>query len=171
MNSCGPFAVLRPTRAGDEPFLERVYASTRTEELKLTPWNEALKGAFCRHQFLAQADHYQKHYPTAEYFVIEMPGGPGGGNTDPSPAMVGRLYVDRWKSEIRIMDITVLPEYRGNGIGTHLLESLQREARACGKVLSIHVEKENPALTLYRRLGFSIREDKGLYLLMDWLPA
>jgi ribosomal protein S18 acetylase RimI-like enzyme len=76
--------------------------------------------------------------------------------------------VDRWDKEIRIMDIALLPEHRGVGIGTGLLRELQEEARAAGKSLSIHVEKFNPALRLYERLGFQPQEDKGVYLLMVW---
>ena len=148
---------LRPVGAADRDFLRQVYASTREEELALTPWTEEQKAAFCQHQFNAQDAHYRQYYPTAEYSVIEREGRP-----------IGRLYVERWVAEIRIMDITLLPAQRGAGIGTKLLESLQEEARATGKALSVHVEKLNPALRLYERLGFSVREDKAVYLLMEW---
>ena len=81
---------------------------------------------------------------------------------------IGRLYVARWEREIRIMDIALLPEHRGSGIGTQLLRELQDEARSSGKSLTIHVERFNPALGLYQRLGFRQIEDKGVYLLMEW---
>ena len=81
---------------------------------------------------------------------------------------VGRLYVARWEKEIRIVDITLLPEFRGTGIGTKLLRDLQTEARSACKSLTIHVERFNRALTLYQRLGFKEVEDKGVYLLMRW---
>jgi ribosomal protein S18 acetylase RimI-like enzyme len=81
---------------------------------------------------------------------------------------IGRLYVARWEREIRIMDIALLPEHRGAGIGTELLRELQDEARSAGKTLTIHVERFNPALRLYERLGFRQVEDKGVYLLMRW---
>jgi ribosomal protein S18 acetylase RimI-like enzyme len=148
---------LRPTQASDAAFLEAVYASTRMQELEATPWSPEQKAAFCRQQFTAQDEHYHKHYPTAEYAVIEK---------DDVP--VGRLYLDRWTREIRIMDIALLPEFRGAGLGTEILRMLQQDARAAGKVLSIHVEKFNPALRLYERLGFRPKEDKGVYLLMEW---
>jgi len=76
--------------------------------------------------------------------------------------------VARWEKEIRIVDITLLPESRGGGIGTKLLRDLQNEARAAGKSLTIHVERFNRALGLYQRLGFKEVEDKGVYLLMRW---
>ena len=81
---------------------------------------------------------------------------------------MGRLYVARWEKEIRIVDITVLPEFRGSGIGTELLRDLQDEARTAGKSLTIHVERFNRALELYQRLGFKQVEDKGVYLLLEW---
>ena len=148
---------LRPVSPEDMSFLERVYASTRVEELSVTDWSDAQKAAFIRQQFTAQDAHYRKHYPTSQYFVIEAGDSP-----------IGRLYVDRWIREIRIMDIALLPERRGEGIGTRLINDLQEEAQATGKSLSIHVEKFNPALRLYDRLGFKPVEDKDVYLLMEW---
>lgn len=150
-------AGLRMATADDTEFLARVYASTRAEELALTNWSAEQKAQFCQMQFEAQDAHYRTHYPAAQFSVITLQGN-----------AVGRLYIDRWPREIRIMDITLLPEYRGAGIGTRFLRELMAEASASGKVLSIHVEKFNPALRLYQRLGFEPREDKGVYLLMDW---
>ena len=148
---------LRVAIAEDAAFLQRVYASTRAEELAMTDWSEEQKAAFCLHQLSAQDSHYRQHYPTAVYSVIER-----------GSERAGRLYVDRWEKEIRIMDITLLPEYRGAGIGTKLLRVLQEEARSAGKVLSIHVEKFNRARHLYERLGFQVAQDKDVYLLMEW---
>ena len=150
-------ARLRSATADDTDFLRGVYAGTRTEELALTDWTDAQKAAFCRQQFDAQDAHYRAHYPTSEFSIIEN-----------GTAAIGRLYVDRWDKEIRVMDISILPEFRGAGVGTQLLRGLQDEARAAGKSLSIHVEKFNPALRLYERLGFKPIEDKGVFLLMSW---
>lgn len=148
---------LRAATGTDEAFLAAVYASTREAELAVTDWTEEMKATFCRSQFDAQTQHYQTHYPTAEYFVIERAGD-----------RVGRLYVNRNSSEIRIMDLALLPEWRGQGVGTKLLLDLQREAAEADKLLSIHVEKFNPALTLYERLGFRTEIDRGVYLLLHW---
>jgi ribosomal protein S18 acetylase RimI-like enzyme len=152
-----PAVRVRPVAAGDREFLAAVYASTRMEELAATDWTDAQKADFCETQFTAQDAHYREHYLTADFQVIEI---------DATPA--GRLYVDRWEKEIRIMDIAFLPGYRGMGIGTRLLLELQQEAAGCGKILSIHVERFNPALRLYERLGFRMAEDKGVYLLLEW---
>ena len=149
--------VLRPIRPEDDSFLARVYASSRADELAITGWSEEQKAAFCRQQFDAQSTYYAANYAEASFQIIEREGAP-----------IGRLYVDRAKNEIRIVDIALLPEFRGSGIGTELLHELLEEARAAGKSVSIHVERFNRALQLYQRLGFRQLEDKGVYLLMRW---
>src|SRR2546423_1764400 len=148
---------LRAITPEDDSFLARVYASSRAEELAITGWSDGLKADFCRRQFDAQSAYYAANYPEASFQIIERNGWP-----------VGRLYVARWEKEIRIMDVTVLPEFRGTGIGTKLLRDLQEEARSAAKSLTIHVERFNRALMLYQRLGFEQVEDKGVYLLMKW---
>jgi hypothetical protein len=80
------------------------------------------------------------------------------------------LYVARWPDAIRIMDIALLPAFHGRGVGTHLLGDLQSEASAAGRPLRIHVERFNPALNLYARLGFHLVEDRGVYLFLEWPP-
>lgn len=148
---------LRPITPEDDSFLAGVYASTRAEELAVTGWSDEDKAVFCRRQFDAQSAHYRENYPGASLQIIEHDG-----------VSIGRLYTAHWEREIRIMDIALLPEHRGSGIGTRLLRDLQGEARSAGKSLTIHVERFNPALRLYERLGFQQMEDKGVYLLMRW---
>jgi ribosomal protein S18 acetylase RimI-like enzyme len=141
----------------DLPFVARVYASTRAEELAVTPMTDAQKAAFLETQFQLQHAHYQKYYPQADWLVT-MRGGED----------IGRLYLERWPSQHRIIDIAFLPEHRGQGWGEALLRDLMDEAAAAAKDVSIHVEKFNPAMRLYRRLGFQVEEDKGVYDLMRW---
>lgn len=142
----------------DLPFLARVYASTRAEELAtVVGWNDEQRAAFVDQQFRAQHAHYQKYYPEADWLVTSHAG-----------EDVGRLYIERWPTQHRIIDIAFLPEHRGRGFGEALLRDLMEEAAAAGKDVSIHVEKYNPAMRLYRRLGFKVEEDKGVYDLMRW---
>jgi ribosomal protein S18 acetylase RimI-like enzyme len=151
---------LRPVEPQHAEVLFRVYASTRAEELSVVPWDDAQKEAFLRAQFEAQDRWYREHYDRTSFDVVLMDGEPGG-----------RLYVRRGESEIRIVDIALLPEHRCEGIGTALLRDLLDEADADGKRLTIHAERKNPALRLYERLGFTVAEDKGVYLLLERLPA
>ena len=74
---------------------------------------------------------------------------------------IGRLYLARWRTEHRIVD----PAHRGTGLGTALLHDLL-DAAAAGKAVSIHVEKFNPAMSLYPRLGFVAAGEEGAYDLM-----
>jgi ribosomal protein S18 acetylase RimI-like enzyme len=45
------------------------------------------------------------------------------------------------------------------------------EAERAGKPVRIHVEKLNPALRLYERLGFTRIADKGVYWFLEWVPG
>jgi ribosomal protein S18 acetylase RimI-like enzyme len=141
----------------DLPFLERLYASTRAEELAVTDWSDTQKADFLASQFRAQHAHYQQYYPKADWLVTIHAG-----------QDVGRLYIERWPTQHRIIDIAFLPEHRDRGFGEALLRDLMDEAAAARKAVSIHVEKFNPAMRLYRRLGFTTAEDKGVYDLMRW---
>jgi len=150
----------RSIRLDDEAFLSQVYASTRLDELAVTDWNDAQKAAFLQMQFVAQHKFYQENYTDTDFLVILQ-------NDTP----IGRFYVARWQEEIRIVDIALLSPYRGSGVGTTILRGLLTEADAEGKPVRIHVERDNPALRLYQRLGFVMIEDKGVYLFMERRPA
>ena len=140
--------------------LLRLYATTRADEMAMvTDWSDEQKEAFVRMQFQAQHAWYQEHYGDAQFDVVLIDGVPAG-----------RLYVHRRAKEIRLVDISLMPELRGRGIGGALLRELMAEAEAAGKPLTIHVEKFNPAMRLYLRLGFKPIEDRGPYDLMEWKP-
>jgi len=147
----------RPITDADVSFLARVYASIREAELAVTDWSDAQKAAFLQHQLDAQHAHYHKYYQGSDFLIIEHRG-----------EAIGRLYLARWASEHRIVDIALLPPHRRAGLGTALLHDLLDEAAAAGKAVTIHVEKFNPALTLYRRLGFVAAGEEGVYDLMRW---
>ena len=147
---------LRPIRPDDMPFLFDVYASTRLEELAPLGWSAEQQAAFLTQQFNAQHHHYQLHFAQAAFDVVLQ---------DRRP--IGRLYVAREKDHILIIDIALLPAYRNRGIGSRLLHSLLDEAAGAGKAVRIHVEKFNPALRLYERLGFSVIDDHGVYWFME----
>ena len=147
---------LRPVTDEDLPFLLRVYGSTREEELAEVPWTAEQRDAFLRQQFEAQHAWWREHYTGASFDVVLVDGQPAG-----------RLYVDEWAREIRIVDIALLSVHRGRGVGSRLLQRVLDRGDAAGKPVSIHVERMNPALRLYQRLGFQLVEDKGVYLLMS----
>lgn len=144
----------------DEELLYRIYASTRAGEMQIVPWTDEQKEAFVRMQFRAQDHHYRTVLPGTDRRVIVEDG-----------VAVGRLYVDDRDDEIRVVDITLLPHARGRGIGAHLLGEIGERARATGRRVGIHVERDNPARRLYDRLGFRPVEEGEVYVLMHWTPA
>jgi GNAT superfamily N-acetyltransferase len=144
----------------DLPFLFGLYASTRAQEVAATGWPPAAQLQFLEGQFEAQHRHYTTYYPDAEWLVVEHEG-----------RAVGRLYVEEWPSQFRVIDIALVPEAQGQGFGTALLADIFARASGVGKKVSIHVEKNNPAMRLYERLGFARAEDKGVYDLLEWSPA
>jgi ribosomal protein S18 acetylase RimI-like enzyme len=142
---------LRPETDADIPFLMRLYASTRADEQKQ---------AFLAQQFQAQRLHYRNTIEGCVFDILEQRGEPAG-----------RLYLDARQTQLHIVDIALMPDWRGQGVGTAILEALQAAGRAQGKGVGIFVEKFNPALRLYRRLGFTDISDHGVYLEMEWVPA
>lgn len=161
-----PGVTLRASRDDDLDFLRELYASTRAGEMALLiDWSAEQKQAFVSQQFEAQHRYYHQQYPAARYDVIELEGG-----------RIGRLYVAEIeadegtgeKAELRLMDISLLPEQRNRGIGGALVRELLDEAAAAGRPVSLHVEESNPARRLYRRLGFRDVADVGFYKLMRW---
>jgi len=151
---------LRPVSDADEPFLESVYASTREEELAPVPWPAEQKAAFVAMQFAAQSAYYARHFDGMSADVVLVDGEPAG-----------RLLVARSRDEIHIVDIALLPDFRGHGAGGELLAELMDEATEMGKRLCIHVETHNRALGLYERLGFKPVGETGVYLRMEWDPS
>jgi ribosomal protein S18 acetylase RimI-like enzyme len=154
-----PPITLRPATPADRPFLERVYAESRAEELSAVDWSDDEKAAFCRGQFETQDAHYREYYPRCEFLVIERDGAP-----------VGRLYRDRRADEIRVVDIALLASARGGGIGGRVMRGILDEAAAAGLPVRIHVERTNPARRLYDRLGFQVVEVGEVYDLLAWIP-
>lgn len=151
---------LRLATERDIPFMQGLYASVRESEFAPTGLSSESIKQFLALQFAAQHQHYMSHYNSDAFHIVEFENTP-----------VGRLFIDYWESEIRIVDIALLPEICGQGIGRYLLSSVLVEATAKALPVSIHVERHNPALRLYERLGFKVtarRDD--IYLLMEWHP-
>ncbi|WP_019499607.1 GNAT family N-acetyltransferase [Pseudanabaena sp. PCC 6802] len=144
----------------DLPFLQRLYASTREEEMAMVDWSDRAKADFLQMQFEAQHKYYQANYAQTSFQIILL-------HEEP----IGRLYVARWEQEIRIVDLAILPEHRDRGIGSQILQDLLAEATRRGLPLRIHVEQYNRALRLYQRLGFQKIGEHGVYWLMECTPG
>ncbi|MDR3719162.1 MAG: GNAT family N-acetyltransferase [Bryobacteraceae bacterium] len=152
-------ATLRPATPDDREFLYAVYASTRQEELAPAGWNAAQTEAFLRDQFRLQDHHYRTYFERAEYWIIEAGGGP-----------VGRLYLHQRPEALALVDIALLPAWRGRGIGEALIRDVMRRAASLGLPVDLHVEYFNRAQALYQRLGFVAGAINGPYIEMRWTP-
>ncbi|GHD65609.1 GNAT family N-acetyltransferase [Jeongeupia chitinilytica] len=149
-----PHLRLRTVTAEDQSFLLQLYASTRADELNALGWQDAQRDAFVQMQFVAQQRAYFA-YPDAAFWLVLH---------DETP--VGRLYLQDGVTALRVIDLSLLPEYRNRELGTALLAACCTQ----DKPVQLHVDKTNPALRLYLRLGFVPVEDKGVYLLMERRP-
>jgi ribosomal protein S18 acetylase RimI-like enzyme len=146
---------LRPTEPADRDFLLAVFESSRADELALVAWSEADRRAFVTSQFDAQDTYYRQMHPEGQFLVILVDGEP-----------VGRLYLDRVDDELRVIDIALLPDHRGRGIGSSLLTWVGAIADSEGRSVTLHVEPWNPAKRLYERLGFASEGLRGIYEFM-----
>ncbi len=150
-------ATLRPARPDDADFLFQLFVHSRASTLALLDGDEPARDALLRMQFRAQDRAYHAQFPNARFDVIERDGTP-----------IGRLIVDRRERAIHVVDVALLPECRGRGIGTSLLGALLDEAAANGQAVTLSVDRDNPARSLYRRLGFATVSEDAIYASMKW---
>lgn len=155
MSAPRPSVTLRPAADEDRSFMLQVYAGVREPELEASGLPREQWGPFIAQQFEAQSQAYANYRDTS-FDVILVDGEPAG-----------RLIVARWPEELRVVDIALLPQHRGRGVGGELMRSLLAEADERGVKASIHVERFNPALRLYTRLGFRPVAETGVYLLLE----
>lgn len=150
---------LRTCRPGDQDFLFTLYASTRMHELAGLGWPAAQLEAFLRMQFTAQQRSYESAYGQSEHQIVEQDGQP-----------IGRLMVLREKDSVLLVDISLLAEHRGHGIGGGLVRELIQQCTRAGATLRLQVLKTNPALRLYQRLGFTRTSEDQMYIQMERRP-
>ncbi|MFK7932381.1 MAG: GNAT family N-acetyltransferase [Saprospiraceae bacterium] len=148
---------LRPIQSADFPFLQQVYASTRMDIQQAAGLTPAHKALLLQHQFNAQHSHYQKYFEQASFDIILF-----------KKSTIGRLYVNRQLDEIRVVDISILPKFQKQGIGTFLLKNILAEGKKTATKVVLHVEQYNPALALYERLGFEKKKEVGTRFFMEW---
>jgi len=141
---------------GDLPFVAALFATTRAH-LVQPGWPRAMQAAFLEQQHRMQHLHFRGAWPDAEWLLIERGGAP-----------IGRLYLAEQDGHLLIVDISLLPEARGAGLGTAILKDvLAGEARP----VELTVEPFNPARRLYDRLGFEAVEESAAYVRMIRAPT
>ena len=146
---------LRAATDADMDFLREVFSSTRIHEFMSAGLPVEQIESLLAGQFLTQHNYYRRHYPHGRFDIIML-----------GERSVGRLYHD-WSGEVvRVIDIALLPAYRGAGIGTRLMRAMVAEAATKHAPMQLYVESNNPVRTLYRTLGFVPTGENGIYELM-----
>lgn len=150
---------LRPATGEDAAFLLQVYKGSRGEDLRELGWDETRIADFLEMQYEAQRTFDAQDYAQAKDEVILSAG-----------ESAGRLLVDSRESEIRCIDLALLPEFRNRGLGTLILRRLQREAAEANKPLRLQVIRYSRAVSLFERLGFVRTSESGTHFQMEWKP-
>jgi ribosomal protein S18 acetylase RimI-like enzyme len=152
---------LRQTHSDDEPFIFQLFVSGRPDLAWVSGISEAMKNSLIHQQYQYEKEQMFVVYPEAHFCIVLFSGEP-----------VGRLYIHRGTENFRVLAITLLPEFRGRGIGGKLLAGIQEEASVAGKRVRLQVAWYNySARSLYEKLGFTVVQDAGVYCEMQWTPA
>jgi len=146
---------LRAATDADMDFLRKVFASTRMHEFVNAGMPVEQAEALLASQFPIQHAYYRQHYPHGRFDVIMQ-----------GARSIGRLYHDWQGDVVQLIDIALLPAYRGKGIGTCLMRAIVAEAARKHMPMRLYVEFDNPVRTLYRAFGFAPAGENGVYELM-----
>jgi GNAT superfamily N-acetyltransferase len=148
---------LRPEVAGDEVFLRDLYLSTRDDEVGFRDLDPAARTAWLQQQCEWQHAQYRAAWPQGWFSIVTVGARPAG-----------RFYVAQQGTDLLVIDLSLLPEYRGHGIGTQLMKSVQAEAVRTGGVVQLHVAQGSVARGFYARLGFEVVGGAQAHVRMEW---
>lgn len=148
---------LKPITKDDEPFLYEVYVSTRRKEIDSWGWSVEQIQHFLEMQWCAQQTSYRQQFPEASHCIILS-----------DDKYVGRLLTENLPEHHHLIDISILPNFQGKGVGTFLITQLQQKAKEENKSVILQVFQTNPARDLYERLGFQVMSADEIYLKMRW---
>jgi len=151
---------LRPATPEDLPFQELLYGGSRQDELDAARFPAEMRASFLAMQFQAQTTHYLQYYPAADWLIIEC-----------GDVHAGRLILDRAKDHLHVMDILLLPEFRGRGIGSDVLRGVIAEASARTVPVRLFAAPRERAIELYRRLGFQEKQGDNVHIELEWRPT
>ncbi len=152
---------LRPEVEADAPFRLALFRVSRGPGWDQVQLPADLLGKIMEQQFHAQTQGYRADYPQARFEIVTVGGAP-----------VGRLVTDRRPADgLHLVDIALMPERRGQGIGESILRDLMEEAAAAGTAMTLQVARDNlAAQRLYLRLGFVATAASETHFTLRW-PA
>ncbi len=137
MNRLLPSLAVRPERDTDRDFLLGLFAAC-------SPLAGILPPAMLTQQAELAHRGYRTAFPDAMFRIALIDGQP-----------VGRIAID-WNRNgaAHTVDIAVLPDFQGAGIGRAMLRAWLDVADDHGLATSLEVVADNPARQVYERLGF-----------------
>ncbi len=151
---------LRKRDERDADFLLMLFGEVKTAELHAGSWPRQARERLMAQQFIAFEQSVQSRYPSSEDHVIVH-----------ASKRIGRLQINSDFQSIRVTNLSLLPAYRNKGIGSRILREIIREADATDREVLFEVDKVNPAVTLYRRLGFEACKEDTLKYVMRYAPS
>ncbi|MEM7349356.1 MAG: GNAT family N-acetyltransferase [Acidobacteriota bacterium] len=137
----------RPATAGDKDFLFALNRAAYEDVVReqFGQWDEAW-----------QRQHFEHKWSATTFEIVESAG-----------RRIGALGIERTDEAVQILEILVLPELQGQGIGTALLERELRRADEQALPVRLQVLRANRARTLYERFGFRICGETETHFLME----
>ncbi|MGN6578141.1 MAG: GNAT family N-acetyltransferase [Nocardioides sp.] len=152
--------LMRPATDDDDAFLFEVYCTTKREQVAALP-DPRLAAHFLRIEYTAQNRRFAQRFPGYERWVVLADGTPAG-----------RLYLHRSPSLLQVVDVTLLPDHRGQGLGSRLMRLVLDEAAAAEQIVTLRVSRSNPrAARLYDAIGFRLVNEDDLDVYFEWTPG
>lgn len=151
---------LRLEQPNDKSFIAALLREVRPELEQISPDKDAVDYVY-QQQFEARSWGYGVQFPDAWHMIIEQSGDP-----------IGLLVLDINEQRARVVDVAVIPQMQGQGVGEKVFAGVQQTAEQMALPLSLCTRRDNlSALQFYKRLGFQAEPDTGsLQIELLWLP-
>ena len=151
---------LRSETTEDEPFLRDLYLSVRDCETGIRELDPGARTRLLQEQFQFQRSDYRLRYPHANFLIVQA-------NEQPA----GRFYLNHAADSIHVIDISLLPEFQGHGVGSTLIRTVQAEARRSGRAVTLFAHPRRAGSGFYQRLGFVQKSVLGEHAALRWQAA
>jgi ribosomal protein S18 acetylase RimI-like enzyme len=147
----------RVATAEDELFFEQLFCSTREFFYELQLPQEMIL-TLLKQQYCLQQESYKAEAPMAMTYWLGVAG-----------QAAGKLMLLTTVSEIQIMDLAFVKDFRGKGYGSAVLNVIKEHATHQGLKVRLSVDNNNTsAKQLYLRHGFVVTESSYSHDFMLW---
>jgi ribosomal protein S18 acetylase RimI-like enzyme len=151
--------LLQERTENDSEFFMELFGEIKSSELHLHSWPEQIKNQLITMQFHAYEQCIMAEFPNSvDYLIVYQ------------SEKAGRLQLNKNKDGIRLINISLLADYRNKGIGAEIINNIVTEANQKGIPVILEVDKINPAQNLYYRLGFKVIQQDEIKYSMKYTP-